>query len=244
MQSNAELILPARPAWNFPRLPRLRFCLLWMALFWILGNHVYSHTWYSPEMRARVTTPDGTPIEGAIVVASWQLRYGVHGQILGQLEVVEAITDSRGKFTIPAWGPRYVSPGGIEDSEPTIRIFHRQFVPSILRNIDDVSMHTSPKVIRFRYQDQDIVLAPFTGALSDYEEISHEFFHSIDFIFSYWDKCYWAGMPNFLFRLQHLHDDLEKIGAAHHSIGIYKYALENPQLCREERKHFSWRPYE
>ncbi|MEO8847686.1 MAG: hypothetical protein ABI440_03505 [Casimicrobiaceae bacterium] len=46
----------------------------------------------------------GGPIEGAIVVARWELE-GYGGNFAGWLFVAEAVTDHDGVFHFPSWGP-------------------------------------------------------------------------------------------------------------------------------------------
>jgi hypothetical protein len=79
--------------------------------------------WSSPEMVARVATPDGAPVAGAIVVANWNIEGPWNGASLGQLAIAEAVTDQNGTFRIPAWGPRSPAKGHIRIDEPTVRIF-------------------------------------------------------------------------------------------------------------------------
>ncbi|MHB8455913.1 MAG: peptidase associated/transthyretin-like domain-containing protein [Acidiferrobacterales bacterium] len=47
------------------------------------------------------------PLEGVIVTANWELDGGIFGDYpVGQLAVMEAVTDKDGKFHFPGWGPR------------------------------------------------------------------------------------------------------------------------------------------
>ncbi len=64
-----------------------------------------SASYDSPTWSARVVDMEsGAPIEGAIVVARWQLeRYG--GAFAGWLHIAEAVTNEDGVFVFPAWGP-------------------------------------------------------------------------------------------------------------------------------------------
>ena len=47
----------------------------------------------------------GEPIEGAVVVAEWELMGGSHFDRVGTLVIREAVTDAAGKFRIEGWGP-------------------------------------------------------------------------------------------------------------------------------------------
>jgi hypothetical protein len=69
---------------------------------------VHAMTFYSTAGAARVVdTQSGQPIEGVIVEASWEItnfRDSGSGP-LAELVHAEARTDSKGEFTLPAWGP-------------------------------------------------------------------------------------------------------------------------------------------
>ncbi len=61
----------------------------------------------SPALEARVVDEaTGQPIEGVIAVAHWQLRGGIHEDAVGELVVMEAVTDATGTFRFPAWEPK------------------------------------------------------------------------------------------------------------------------------------------
>ena len=68
------------------------------------------------------------PLEGAIVVAHWELKGGLEGgNIQGQIMVMESVTDKAGRFYFPAWGPTWhiASPwwGYLSDSDPELLLF-------------------------------------------------------------------------------------------------------------------------
>ncbi|MEO6928236.1 MAG: carboxypeptidase-like regulatory domain-containing protein [Casimicrobiaceae bacterium] len=62
-------------------------------------------TYSGPGWSGRVVDVEtGGAIEGAIVVARWELE-GYGGNFAGWLFVAEAVTDQDGIFRFPAWGP-------------------------------------------------------------------------------------------------------------------------------------------
>lgn len=121
--------------------------------------------WYSPAIKARVVTASGAPAAGAVVVASWNIEGSLNGATQGQLALVEVVTGPDGWFQIPAWGPRFVWRGTVFEDEPTVRIFHPDFAPLVLRN-SEVGMRAAPRILTFRYQDQTLTLKdwPATAA--------------------------------------------------------------------------------
>jgi hypothetical protein len=71
----------------------------------------------SDEIRGAIVDGDtNQPIEGAVVVAHWtvtKMILGLVGDAVGnkrELIRLEAVTDKDGKYVIPAWGPKFVSP--------------------------------------------------------------------------------------------------------------------------------------
>lgn len=73
-----------------------------------------------------VDAETGKPIEGAIVTANWQLvAFGLDtgGRKLHQLEVMETVTDSKGRFHFPGFTKLNLSFEQLGDGDPRIRIF-------------------------------------------------------------------------------------------------------------------------
>lgn len=81
----------------------------------------------------------GEPLEGVAVVAQWVLfvsgpGHGGHGP---RLHVAEAVTDNRGKFLIPGWGPK-PNPQypwtSLLDRDPMLSFFRRGYRPLTVQN--------------------------------------------------------------------------------------------------------------
>jgi hypothetical protein len=74
-----------------------------------------------------VDVDTGQPVEGANVVAYWQLNGGsLAGDSLpcGAANLEETVTDKDGKFHIPGWGPSLPGCGGVmTDGDPMIYVF-------------------------------------------------------------------------------------------------------------------------
>src|SRR2546422_4340820 len=59
----------------------------------------------------------GRPLEGVIAVAHWQLKGGFEGGTpIGELQILEAVTDPNGRYSFPAWGPKFALTGYLEDA--------------------------------------------------------------------------------------------------------------------------------
>src|SRR5439155_780937 len=74
----------------------------------------------------------GSPIEGAVVVAVWQLQT-MSGEG-PRLQVSEAVTDRDGRFVIPGWGPKFRQPLAAERDYFTRHPLDPQTVRSELVN--------------------------------------------------------------------------------------------------------------
>ena len=175
-------------------------------LFAIVVNQIFPLVWYSPKIEASVSTPDGKPVAGAIVVVSWNIEGPWNGASLGQMSVAETVTDANGKFQIPAWGPRFNYRGSIPIDEPTVRIFKSGFAPLTIQNYEDVPMQAASRIIVFRLQNQNIVLTPFSGTMAEYEISLHQFqddLRKFDIVQSDVENgCYWKQTPRLLLALE------------------------------------------
>lgn len=82
------------------------------------------------------------PLEGVIVVAHWQLRGGGEGKgEVGQIMVLETVTDQTGTFHFPAWGPKKVLPpitinALLEEQDPEILFFKDGYRFAHVSNFD------------------------------------------------------------------------------------------------------------
>ena len=211
--------------------------LVVLVAMWLL----YVSVWYSPPIKARLTSPDGKPIAGAIVVANWNIEGYMNGASQGQAAVAEALTDQDGWFRIPSWGPRLVTNGGIRVDEPTVMIFKPGFIPKILKNYEDTPMQAANRIIRFRLQDKTIELQPFHGTLVEYEKAMAPLLDSLWVI--YFERgtkfCYWRQTPRLLLALQDLKSKLAVYGAGDSLRLAYEYASAEPlPQCGDAKQFF------
>jgi hypothetical protein len=122
---------------------------------------------YSPAIEARVVGPGGVPLADALVVVNWNIVGPWNGASRGQLALFEVYTGPDGKFSIPAWGPRWTMYGTVTAVDPTLRIIKPGYRPRVIHNAEGLEQFKSaPIMIHFRLQGQDIPLAP-SGVPSD-----------------------------------------------------------------------------
>ena len=79
------------------------------------------------------------PLEGVIVVAHWELRYGLEGGGAYQLHVMETVTDKDGRFYFPEWGPKKIpehlpKEARLKTKDPGLGIYYPKYNAVTLEN--------------------------------------------------------------------------------------------------------------
>lgn len=99
-----------------------------------------SNSYSSDGITGTIVDPKhGSPIKGAIVVVQWELlkpRF-FHGHNYKTIHIVETITDEKGNFVIPPWGPKF--PGirwRLVKLAPHGYIFAKGFSPKSLSSFE------------------------------------------------------------------------------------------------------------
>jgi len=103
-----------------------------------------------------------------LAVAHWQLEYPYEGNVpgLGQMMILQTVSDADGVIRFPAWGPkRRRDPRGVLRSQsPAILLFRAGWRPRILLN--ETRVHVDRSAHRTSDWDQrEIALEP-AGALA------------------------------------------------------------------------------
>src|SRR6266540_7096039 len=84
-----------------------RYGFIGLLLVWLMSLHACS-TYSAKPIEAWVVDEETKqPLEGVIVVANWELRYGLEGGAY-QLTIMETVTDKNGRFYFPGWGPKAI----------------------------------------------------------------------------------------------------------------------------------------
>lgn len=141
----------------------------------------------------------GQPLDGVIVVAQWELKGGLHPDAVGSLMVMETVTDTNGRFSFSAWGPRLAPLGTyIQHADPKLLLFKPDYEPERLYNkhgrIDRSPLRHSD------WHGKTIPLKKFIGPLKDYASRVGSLDDDLDFAFRY-DDCTWKQIPRMLIAL-------------------------------------------
>jgi hypothetical protein len=171
---------------------------------------------YSAE-RVEATVSDsatGLPLAGVVVVAHWQTEtHTLGGRIPGaQVQIAETITDAMGRLHIPAWGPKLVVRGVIEEKSPQLLLFKQGYLP--LRIADEGK--PSPDSSWTRRSDwipRRIALVPFAGTQREYADALFDLHSTLDGVIKQSDgTCGWREMLSMLRALERQENLFDKDG--------------------------------
>lgn len=153
-----------------------------------------------------VDLDSGAPIEGAVVLAHWELHSGsLSGDSLpcGSANVEDTVTDKDGKFHIPGWGPTMPGCGGeMRQGSPQLYVFKPGYYSVDVPNgiPDTRSVATTHNA----WRDEPLALQkihdidPAKGEADEWKSI-----HSLEvsmtlFIEDMPVQCNWKKAPNML----------------------------------------------
>lgn len=202
---------------------------------------LWAVVWYSPPLRARLVTPLGTPVAGAIVVANWTISESVSGAPLGQAMLIEVVSDNNGQFEVPAWGPRFIKRGTIRIDQPTLRVFKPGFVPLVLANNAGTHSAFANHIMVTPFDGRTVRMTPFAGTPEEYEIALQPLLQSIEVFF--WGRgaiaCYWKSTPRLLLALQEAKAAMASHGSGKSLRDAYQYAsVKSQDQCGDAQQFF------
>lgn len=186
---------------------KLLFCFF-SALFPIAASAgLFGSSLSADPIDSRVADSDtGQPIEGAVVVAYWEMHRGSFaGDSLacGTADVEEAVTDKDGKFHIAGWGPIRSSCDGMRSFDPLLFVFKSGYSYARVGNypldppvVTSTHSEWNDKPIKLKkFPDLDLEKVGIKsyganfGSLNGYLE---------NFIVDFPTECNWRKIPNTL----------------------------------------------
>lgn len=142
------------------------------------------------------------PIEGAVVVAHWVLEGGIHVDRVGDLVVVEMVTNKDGRFYFPAWGPiRHWNRSRLTNMDPEILIFKGGYKNRRLANPSTKeSIEGKPYPVRRSFWNgKTIELKRLKGTATEQFKELFNFSKNVEsFTVRHPEPCNWLQVPQTL----------------------------------------------
>lgn len=150
-----------------------------------------------------VDADTGVPLEGVIVDAHWRIE-GDHASPLGEMMVLETVTDARGRFRFPAWGPkpRPNVPGQVMYMAPQLLLFKAGYTYKSTMNDPLRGPFRPTLVLDSDWNGKTIRLEPFKGTPEEYAlnllalegDVQLYAFYTPAFG-KEWKGCEWKSVP-------------------------------------------------
>ena len=186
------------------------------------------------------------PLEGVIVVAHWQLYGGLHPDRLGELTILETLTDKTGRFHFPPWGPKSVSAGLVTNArlahlDPEMLLFKSGYKYQRIANelTSAVLNDAGPSLRRSQWNGKTIKMEVFKGSLREYEK--HLAFLRTSLSFAYeGENCEWKQTPRMIVS-QHKENLRFKAAGITSPVGdsvLTINAVHNQKQCGQPQEFF------
>ena len=206
------------------------------------GCAIFSSPLSADPIDSQVVDADtGQPIEGAVVVAHWELHQGsLTGDSLpcGAANVEEAVTDKDGRFHIPGWGPTRFSCGDMRQGNPTLFVFKSGYSPGGFNNASG-SLSDTSTVTRthsaWANRQMKLQKFPNTDMTTFRGNSNASLFYSFNsalelFVVDIAGECNWKKIPNMLRALmeeeQHFNAAGLKIGSLASRLSIADESIQ------------------
>ena len=105
------------------------------------------------------------PLAGVIVVAHWELRGGFEGGYpVNEVQITETVTDAKGRYYLPAWGPKLAVTGVARNGWPVILLFKPGYGYRGLTN----ELSADKMGYKSQWDKKTVKLEPFRGSSAEY----------------------------------------------------------------------------
>jgi hypothetical protein len=150
------------------------------------------------------------PLEGVIVTANWELTGGWEGSYpVGQMMVMEAVTDAKGRFYFPGWGPKlHLGQGKLRDIQPQLLVFKSGYH---YRNLANEPRGSAVYSGKSEWSGKKIELKPFTGTEQEYAEHVYRLDGNLDRMRD-GKECEWTKIPRMLVALHGMREHFDSKG--------------------------------
>ncbi len=199
---------------------KILISLLGLALLGVLWFVVSGYLFYGSPFGYRAEAIEAwvidadtkKPLEGVIVTANWQLEGGWEGHYpMGQLRVMETVTDKKGRFSFPAWGPSRPKKGYLQNSDPQLLLFRSGYKPLAMANQFRERMFRAP-VRRSDWHGKTIELKKFNGSTVEYARNFEQLNHELEFATRQPKDCNWKDIPRAIVAMRDESKSLQEKG--------------------------------
>jgi hypothetical protein len=166
-----------------------------------------------------VDVETGAPIEGAVVLAYWELHPGSlsgDARPCGAANVEDTVTDKDGNFHLPGWGPTMAAcRGEMRQGNPHLTVFKPGYyfidvptgIPDTKSVLSTGPWRDGPLPLKVIHDDD-----PRKQAVSEIRDLDSLETSMTDFIERMPAQCNWKKMPNMLRALVLQRQAIKKIG--------------------------------
>ncbi len=169
-------------------------------IFTFLTSCFFRPRFYSAKpIEAWIVDEDtGKPLKNVVVVIYWELHGGMQPHPVGQLTIMETVTDKNGRFYFPAWGPKTTFRGYLRSTQPHIIFFKSGYEWGYFSN--DISRKSSLGINYIRiskWHGKSIELSKFKGNMEKYLDKLFDLRDDLDDISEYQNilDCEWKEIP-------------------------------------------------
>lgn len=162
-----------------------------------------------------VDAETGKPLEGVILVAHWEVKGGLEGGVpIAELQILETVTDTNGRYFFPAWGPKLVPMTGvIEGNSPGLLLFKSGYRSQRFPNFYWQTYGTST----FYYNKKTLKLERFKGTRAEYAEALASLSSTLESVgysvgHQSGNYCGWQSFPRMLRALDKLEAEFRAVG--------------------------------
>lgn len=193
-----------------------------------------------------VDSENSSPIEGVVVTANWELEEGTLGgnRPAGQIMVMETVTDNKGRFNFPAWGPKstpltfpqlLTSEPHLVTRDPHLLFFKSGYKWLGLEN-NFTGDYNKGSLRKSDYNGKTIKLERFTGDLKEYAKYLD--FFDPRFIR---EDCNWKRVPEMVLAIDQQGRLFRRNGIGTPLLSINSLEGMSPkdrELCGSAREFF------
>src|SRR5882724_2815998 len=140
-----------------------------------------------------VDATTGQPLSGVAVAVTWDLIGGPTGAHVRWLMLAETVTDEKGEYDFPAWGPvRRPRNTALLAEQPWLLLFKAGYMPTRRGN-----EHGGTGSVRMSYwHGRDLPTRPVVGSEKEYWTQLHVFESALTWQF--FRSCDWEKLPHLL----------------------------------------------